>query len=845
MKITSLNTRSLHGAAVLVLLLTVTACQVLPLPAGKPPAPPTAAAASPTGAQAVSTGTPAAPPTPAAPLAPVEPAALPPEKPFSPYTALAAAPAGKYAGLDVWLPLDPTRIHNPEIVSGLTEAQMELLGENGFTVLQTGDEQFYQIREEVAIHNGQPYYLTTDSAYHALHLEFDALLKALEREQLRPQMVQLTRVLLEEMTAVRRQFAGAPLEADAAQAEAYLAVALKLFDPRASLPADLQKRIAPQLEQIAQMAGRGKSALFPDFEDDYGAYRPVGHYDGDPELEAYFQGMTWYGRVQFDFSRPGEPAYQPSRAPLLVAAALRRAKIDAAPALETWLSLHEILGFVVGPSDDPGPLELLALMEPVYGAQPALSALADEARWRQFLASTPALPAPQINSTFAASLADLEKTRGWRFMGQRFTLDSAIMQNLLFDRVGTNEKRRETPSGLDVMAALGSPAALSALEDLGETAYHNYPQQMALLQAAVERMPEPEWTARFYTAWLYAFRAQLPAKGSAFPSYMRTAAWQVKDMNSALGSWAELKHDTALYAKAPERAGGGGPPSSGPAPVYVEPQPDVFHRLAYAAGALAAGLEEHGIMIPQDAWFQEGEFGLGRMQLGIRSLGERFTLLAGAAEKELRGEALTEDEMWALQSCMGTIECAVMQSHLYGEAQEMPPVALAAAVSGSGDADVLTAAVGGLDRIYVVIPLRDRFEVAQGGVFDYYEFTVPRSARLTDDAWRLKLAVAPPARPAWLKEISLPGGETTERVAFRAGDTYLVTPAGASLNLRAAPSTQANKLKVLQPGDYVTFLEGPVKEGRYTWWKVRVEPLSEVVGWVVEDPAWYERAYGQ
>ena len=300
-----------------------------------------------------------------------------------------------------------------------------------------------------------------------------------------------------------------------------------------------------------------------------------------------------------------------------------------------------------------------------------------------------------------------------------------------------------------------------------------------------------------------------------------------------------------LYTKAPEPAAGGGPPSSGPAPVYVEPQPDVFYRLAYAAEILVKGLEERGVVSADEGWFEWGPLGLAQMQLGLRNLAERFTLLGDCAVKELRGESLSEDERWALQSCLGTIECTVLRSKLYGEEQEMPPVPVVAAVSGSGANAVLEFAVGHLNCIFVVVPFEGHFEIAQGGIFSYYEFSQPRAERLTDEEWRLKLAVAPPPHSVWMQPYYPPGGKITDIVAFRKGDTYLITQAGANLNVRATPSTQANIIKKLQPGDYLTFLEGPVKAGKFTWWKVRIEPMSMDIGWVVGDPTWYERAYGQ
>ena len=71
------------------------------------------------------------------------------------------------------------------------------------------------------------------------------------------------------------------------------------------------------------------------------------------------------------------------------------------------------------------------------------------------------LPVPQINSLFIRSTKDLAPTVGWRFLGQRFTLDGMIFQNLIFDKVDPQPDgtRRDIPSGLDVMAAFGSSPA--------------------------------------------------------------------------------------------------------------------------------------------------------------------------------------------------------------------------------------------------------------------------------------------------------------------------------------------------------------------------------------------------
>ena len=85
------------------------------------------------------------------------------------------------------------------------------------------------------------------------------------------------------------------------------------------------------------------------------------------------------------------------------------------------------------------------------------------------------------------------------------------------------------------------------------------------------RMGEIDWDATVANQWIASTKA-VNAKDAKYPQFMTTPQWEKKNLNSALASWAELKHDAILYGKQPMGAecGGGGPP----APVvrgYVEP----------------------------------------------------------------------------------------------------------------------------------------------------------------------------------------------------------------------------------------------------------------------------------
>jgi hypothetical protein len=756
-----------------------------------------------------------------------------------------------YAGVDFELPLTLSESANKHVLDGLTHEQRLFLSENGFVVVRceasckgSEGEQFNRIRRQVSEHYGQ--------------LTFDETLKALEREQIQPRIILLVKATLDETLSYLPTLKGTSLEADAELAAAYLAVALKLLDPASEVPLEFQDAVRTQVEQIDAGGGRARSTLIPDFEDDYGAYKPVSHYAGDPGREAYFRGMTWLGRVHFPLTGLS-PDMKPSRAPLVITLALRRAQVSEfnSTGSQEWAKIHELLTFLVGPSDDSGPLEYAALMDKIYGNSPGLADLADDTLWLKYQNRADELPvSSRINSTFMTSLSKLDEGKGWRFLGQRFTLDGFILQNLVYDKVGTQENPRLLPSGLDVMAAFGSQAAFQALEAAGAMEYENYAQQMQKMQQGVTSQSEAEWLGGFYNIWLYAFLPQVMPKDERFPNYMRSTAWGYKEMNSALGSWTELKHDTALYAKMPEGVGGGGPPSSGPAPGYVEPNPQVFYRMAHAMFELETGLQIRS-MTEGFAPSQEGDFtypnGLYSLVGGLRGFGDQLKELGDIAARELAGEALTSVDWESIQSCLGPVECRIEgMEHIEEIAGvpaplKMPLVPVAVAVYGVDDR-ILTAAVGKVNRIYVVVPVDGKFQFAQGGVFSYYEFTTPRSERLTDDDWRQKLANNPPETPVWADNFSIPlgGGELTDVLAFRVGDWLKVTDAGAFLNMRDKAGRGNKIVKILQPGNYIEIIEGPVRIYADLWWKVRTEDYANPLeGWILEDQTWYERAWGQ
>ena len=58
-----------------------------------------------------------------------------------------------------------------------------------------------------------------------------------------------------------------------------------------------------------------------EYKEDYGQYKPRGHYTRSEDLQRYFQAMMWYGRITFRLRNADE-----TRSALLLTQALQTAK---------------------------------------------------------------------------------------------------------------------------------------------------------------------------------------------------------------------------------------------------------------------------------------------------------------------------------------------------------------------------------------------------------------------------------------------------------------------------------------------------------------------------------------
>ena len=166
--------------------------------------------------------------------------------------------------------------------------------------------------------------------------------------------------------------------------------------------------------------------------------------------------------------------------------ALRRAlTAEGELAAQEWQTVNEVLTFIKGKPPYDGPPKYALLMDQVYGPRVTLITLADELLWGSFQALAGELPSPGGGTSFSSLLGEAGEGAGWRFLGAPFDPQAFIFENLVYEQVSSPDDRRDLPSGLDVLAVLGSVSASQELEARGDFDYRNFVEQLSILKTAV------------------------------------------------------------------------------------------------------------------------------------------------------------------------------------------------------------------------------------------------------------------------------------------------------------------------------------------------------------------------
>ena len=620
----------------------------------------------------------------------------------------------------------------------LTLAEQQMIESNGFVV---SAHQGYDHIHEILSENEDsvlPSFVSSDAVLHAFHVLYDLALREAEVYSFWDSIGTLTNSLLD---SSYEQYLNAPEGRwkDAALRNAmFFSVAISLLDSEALIRPEVQEAVNEVLALMEAHDGFSDE-WFMEYMEDFSQYIPRGHYTRSELLGQYFKAMMWFGRVMFRLVPSGdlesnERGMDETAQAILLTLALTEDVVgfpNGTSGFYVWDAIYEPTAFFVGSADDLLPSEYLALIRETYGAYVTPTILDDDALLDQFIEAALTLREPMILSSLIVTKDELNQTKGLRFMGQRYIPDSYILGQLVFDHVDD----RFMPKGLDVMAALGSDRAWELLDD--QKHYGNYVEQMEMLWSVVASITDAEWTKNLYYLWLYSLLPLLNDPGEGYHTFMQSAAWVDKQLMTALSSWAELRHDTILYAKQSYTYLTGGPPE--PPIGYVEPVPRVYARLAALCRMMISGLGERSLLSE-----------LIGSKLGL--LHDFLRSLQAISIKELTGTPLNETEIQVIHFSGDTLELVTSlpenENHISDADTKM--AVIADVHTDPNSKTILEVGVGNPMVIYVAVPIGDEIVLTRGGTFSYYEFVQPMSDRLTDEAWQDMLdAGEEPPYPSW------------------------------------------------------------------------------------------------
>ncbi len=534
--------------------------------------------------------------------------------------------------------------------------------------------------------------------------------------------------------------------------------------------------VVQELKRVyaADEAQKGLLGLSPAYASqsvDYTQFTPRGHYEKNSRSRAFFRTMIWLGQLGWNLAEKEGAvdalnfALSMSYTRTVARGAPRRPEPGAlASPLDAWRRVMEVSCFFVGYPDAASYPEWRGLLLEKAGVSAFTPDTCGDAavvdRIRE--ASEQLSPSiPHFKKLFSPA-----STETFCVFPQRFTVPWLITDELTY-KANVRENLPVLFSSLWVAAVSGSryamdlipgqvPLNLAALpaataegapapekridvpEQHVRTVSAAMPGAIVSLREKLSAEPESAWFSSIGTAWMHLLRTLAAEFGKGYPLYMQSPLFAAKQLETQLGSYTELRHDTILYEKPNYAEMGDGGDEEPPKPLprgFVEPNLPFWNELLRVVDYIQSGFEKNGL------------FPLDMEEYGALTMFRQTVLRCGKiAAKQLQGKALTEEEyeftrlftldyMAAPADGYGAVPPdELFQSALIVDIQTMnlDPIAI-------GDPAILYQATAEPSIMLVLVGNENTPRLTIGMAFDHREFTAPHGRRITDSVWKKRV----------------------------------------------------------------------------------------------------------
>jgi hypothetical protein len=539
----------------------------------------------------------------------------------------------------------------------LNPAELPIFLTNGFVVCErmgaaTFGDAYYRL-----FNADLPVFISCDSILHAWHRSYQNMLEETEELVLFTLVERMLNDAASHLPGLWAECKDGPLAESVQDADYFLTVARSLL--AGSRVSGYFQEVSPGITQtladIAAEAAKKVEIFGSQRTNDFSQFKVRGHYDASARLRQYFKAMMWLGRVDLRVA-----TFEPNRENDIrqLGTAIVLQDLLNGP---SWTQIDKISGCFVGVTDSMTPPQLRDLLGGAALYLPQAIRDFETLTNLQTTILTGSLGAQDIHSDAIFSPFGPEQVklaRSFTALGQKFVVDSWAMSQVVFDRIlwepgtpGTifGKVFRRKPSCLDVAySVLGNDATVPDIvrriaDNNGVPFRDGLPYQHNLLavRKTLDGQVAAGWTNNIYAAWLGALRAlSAPTTDPKYPQVMRTRAWAMKNLNTQLASWSQLRHDTILYAKESYTVPG---LCSYPAG-FLEPRPEFWAKMKLLADVTANAISQLSLSgtltIPNRFWpFDPVTFDLAQVQQrqlqSLTNFSAQMATLQGIAAKEL------------------------------------------------------------------------------------------------------------------------------------------------------------------------------------------------------------------
>ena len=373
----------------------------------------------------------------------------------------------------------------------LTSDEIMLIRKHGFMVTSRVEyNEFVDGLHDIFIKD-LPIFVSSDMILHPIHKSYDLLLSSIEKQYITVEIDEILEKMHDELPALYQKYQdNKKMLVSLNDVDVYLTVARSLINKLSTADA-YNAENQPQVIEILDMIENEMPVDYKLFKEaseviDFSQYQVRGHYE-KLEMDEYFKTMMWLGRVQFYFLNPQNTAgnYNDDDTKRSINDAYFLKELtERSNTLQRIERIDDLLEFLVGESDN---IQFKHLDEILSDAGILnIKEILDKDKFKKFTETVSSNNyseqkiLSQILYSYPMDPEQVVLPSSFRFMGQRFIIDSYVLANVVYDRIiyKGSTIRRMIPSTLDVLFALGNDPASDFLNH--ELEKYNYSTNLAV-----------------------------------------------------------------------------------------------------------------------------------------------------------------------------------------------------------------------------------------------------------------------------------------------------------------------------------------------------------------------------